>query len=277
MATTGKTAELQAELAAARERELARAKRLYIHLNTGEVPDDETLLSQLPDLEEQALRQAQSHDEDSGGSEPIEIPPALAAVLEQMAAAQRENTNAILELAKGMADRPAAGQERETAIKGDVGELAAALDGTTSDGGDGEDPLDTPVTFVSRGREMKVIVVPRRRYTGPTGEQYFTNGITLDFAPNGQYTTRNRRNVEILRARPGMNREYWELGKEPHAKPSAEPVLDAIFDAVLALDDAALEAIEAEERETHQRDEVLRAVRKARERVQGFNVPEEED
>jgi hypothetical protein len=273
MATTGKTAELEAQLAAVRERDLERAKRLYIHLNTGDVPDDETLLAQLPHLEEQALRVANTPDEDEG-SAPIEIPAPLAAVLETMAAAQRENTEAILALAKAQA--AAAPAARETALKGDVGELAAALDGTTSDGGDGEDPLEEPVTFMSKGAEMKVIVVPRRRYTGPTGEQYFTNGITLDFGPNGQYTTRNRRNVEILRSRPGMNREYWELGKEPHAKPNPQLVIDAIFAAVLELDDEKLAEIERTEQQGHKREEVLRAVRSARERVQGFTPPEED-
>jgi hypothetical protein len=111
-----------------------------------------------------------------------------------------------------------------------VADLAAALDGTTSDGGDGEDPLDEPVVFRSRGAEFKCIVVPRRRFTGPTGEQYFTNGITLDFSPNGEYSTRNRRNVELLRRRPGMNREYWEVGKEPHSAPDPQLVIEAIID-----------------------------------------------
>jgi hypothetical protein len=274
---TGTTkTDLEAQLAAARERELARARKLFVHMRPGDAPPaDDELLELLLELEEEYGREM---DRASGLSEgdrpaPIEIPPALAMVLEQMGQAQRDNTAAILELAKAQAAN--APKPQETKLEGGVGDLAAALDGTMDDGGDGDDPLDEPVVFRSRGAEFKCIVVPRRRFTGPTGEQYFTNGVGMNFSPDGVYSTRNRRNVEALRRRPGMNREYWEVGKEPHSAPDPQLVVGRIFDLALALDDAGLEEIEMQERASHKREIVLKAVSAARLKVQGFAAPAE--
>jgi hypothetical protein len=278
---TTKTA-LEEELAAARGRELERARRLWLHLRPGAdmLVDDELLMS-LPELEEEddaqreAFRQAGLAEGDRPA--PIEVPAGLAVILEQMAASSAATQAAVLELAKAQATATeAANRPRETALTGDSGSLAAQLDGTTSDGGDGDDPLDEPVLFRSRGKEFRLNVVPRRRFTGPTGEQYFTNGVSLDFSPDGVYSTRNRRNVEILRSRPGMNREYWEVGKEPHTAPDPQLVVEKIIDLTLQLDDEGLAQIEADERASHKRPAVLQAAAAARLKIQGFTGPGEE-
>jgi hypothetical protein len=275
--------ELEAQLAAARARELERAGRLWLHHRTGDPePGDEVLLAALPALEAEDEAERESFRR-SGVAEgdrpaPIEVSPDLALILEQMAASTAATQAVVLQLAQSQAAATeAANKPRETALTGDAGSLAAALDGTTSDGGDGEDPLDEPVFFRSRGKEFKMCVVPRRRFTGPDGAQFFTNGITLDFSPHGEYRTRNRRNVELLRGRPGMDREYWEVGKEPHTAPDPQLVIDSIMDATLALDDAALAEIEAQERASHKREAVLKAVASARLKVQGFQALQEQE
>lgn len=125
------------------------------------------------------------------------------------------------------------------------------------------------VLFRAKGVNFRAVMIPRQRWTAPNGEVQVTDGKTLEFAPTGEFRTSDPAEIRHLRGLPTFNREFWEVGAEPHAAPSARPVFDKIADAAVALDVDALAELEVRERETHNREIVIDAIRSARSRVQG--------
>lgn len=125
-----------------------------------------------------------------------------------------------------------------------------------------------PVLFRSRDRSHLVVRVPRHRHTASNGEVQTSDGRNYSFEPTGDLTVHNSDVADFLRGRPGFNRFYFEVGKEPHSQAAMEPVLDAIQQAILDMDDAALEELEIKEMASLKRSLVLNQLRKARERVQ---------
>jgi hypothetical protein len=125
------------------------------------------------------------------------------------------------------------------------------------------------VTFRAKGVNFRAVMVPRQRWTAPNGEVQVTDGKTLEFAPSGEFRTSDAAEIRHLRNLPTFNREFWEVGNEPHAAPSPRPMFDKIAEASVALDVDALAQLEVIERETLNRVFVLDAIRSARDRVQG--------
>jgi hypothetical protein len=152
---------------------------------------------------------------------PVAPEPASAAASSDLAAILAANNAAMMQAVELLAEKLAGqgGREVQIALEGPVEDLVRQLAGTVSDGGDGEDPLPAPVTFVARGAMFKAIKKPRYRGVGPTGEQIFTTGVAADFAPTGMFSTRNREMAEWLRGRPGFNVDFWEQGAEPFSAP----------------------------------------------------------
>jgi hypothetical protein len=125
------------------------------------------------------------------------------------------------------------------------------------------------VTFRAKGVNFRAVMVPRHRWVAPNGEAQVTDGKTLEFAPSGEFRTSDPAEIRYLRGLPTFNREFWEVGAEPHAAPSPRPMFDKIAEASVALDVDALAQLEVLERETLNRPFVLDAIRSARDRVQG--------
>lgn len=176
-----------------------------------------------------------------------------------------------------LAEKLAGQSGREVQVQlGSGGESAETLlkqlVGTVEDGGDGDDPLEYPVTYISKGSQFKAIKKPRYRGVSPTGEQFFTTGIAADFAPHGQWTTRNRDMAAWIETRPGFGTDFWRQGAEPFSAPDPSKILEQIMDAILALDDARLAQLEADEKASHKRPLVLGQLAAARNRVQGFTA-----
>lgn len=132
-----------------------------------------------------------------------------------------------------------------------------------------EEGPQEPIMFRSKGVNFRAVMVPRHRWTAPNGEVQVTDGKTLEFAPAGEYTTADPAEIRHLRSLPTFNREFWEVGSEPHAIPSPRPIMDKVVTATVALDDEELARLEEEERNSWARPFVLDSIRSARERVQG--------
>lgn len=208
-------------------------------------------------------------------TEPISLEERLAATEERLAAAME----VMATIAQQGAGRDAGGNG------GDWGTLSQAealrkMQGTVSDMLEGdtllEDVGEQPVTFISKGAYFKSNRLSRQRTTAPNGEVAVSKGVCYDFAPLGTYTAKTVEAVAWLRSRPMLNLEFWELGKEPHAAPNADKVMDKILEALGDFDDGALEAIELIEQASHKREGVLKAVAKARKVVQGVVSSTEE-
>lgn len=125
----------------------------------------------------------------------------------------------------------------------------------------------TKTTFRSKGVNFKVVIQPSFRKVTDFGHE-FVPGEYADFAPHGMFETDDPRIIEKLRDSPTFNREFWEVGNEPGALPSADAELDRIMAATALLDDAELAQIEAEERAGYNRGEVIASVTRARQQVQ---------
>lgn len=130
------------------------------------------------------------------------------------------------------------------------------------------------VEFRSKGVNFKVVLKASYRHATDHGQE-FISGQYADFAPHGTFKTDDAWEIEKLRSSPTFNREFWEVGAEPGALPSADEELDRIMAAVAELDDAALAQIEGEERSGFNRSDVLESVTRARAQVQ--RLTEERD
>lgn len=270
---------------------VAWAKQAWQHLHAGEsdVPDDDDAwLKLVPKLREEMARAEEPEEDEQPAAAPAppELPPEMleglpAAVVafitaqQAAAAAQAAQTNKLLEGMFAMVERTAAKQGREVTLEGSVDELVAQMSGTVTTGPPPENPLPRPVVFISKGAMFKAVRKPRYRTVMPTGEQYFTTGITYDFAPNGIFETVDPAAVAWLKKRPGMNVEYWEQESPPHTEPDPATLMDRIIDMALELDDAGLAALEADEKASWKRPVVLAAIKRARRRIQGFQEQQE--
>ena len=151
-----------------------------------------------------------------------------------------------------------------------AGDIMASLEGRVSTGDHSGRYTDHPVTFLSRGRNLRVIKKARIRYSDARGEIVVTEGVHYPFEPDGRFETDDAEVVEYLKGRPSFGSEFWEMGADPHQAPSPQPVLDTIMDAMLDLDDARLAEIERVELEGLKRALVLDSVQAARRKVQGL-------
>jgi hypothetical protein len=125
------------------------------------------------------------------------------------------------------------------------------------------------VTFRSRDRTHLVVRVPRHRHTAGNGEVQVSEGRHYSFEDGaGDLTVYNSDVANFLRGRPGFNRFYFEVGKEPHSNAVMEPVLAEIMEAVLEMDDGRLEVLQAKEMASLKRPLILNQLRLAREKVQ---------
>jgi hypothetical protein len=143
-------------------------------------------------------------------------------------------------------------------------DVERSLRGTVSVGEHSGERTERPITFRSRGRNFNMVRKARHRYVDQGGETVVTAGVHYDFAPAGEFTTDDADVVDYIRQSPGFNVEVWEVGNEPDRVPSAEPELDRIMDARLALDVDTLDEIEHRERETWKRPIVLETIESAR-------------
>lgn len=115
-------------------------------------------------------------------------------------------------------------------------------------------------TFVSKYRNYGVTIktagLPMMDEQGRIGA--YTPGERAIFN-NGKYYTADPEVVEWLRSRPGFNVEFWELGQEPGViLPALGDLLDQITLATARNKPDRLREILAAERDTHNRDEVIR-------------------
>lgn len=270
-------------LLAAQEAEAAEAREQ----GAGEPESVVDLQKEMNELREERLGGAdvEEDDEPGGDDEPEEgvvpglpaelardLPPAVLAILAMNAQATAAQTAALTKAVEMMAEKVAGQGGHEITLAGDAKDLLRQLSGTVTDGGDGDNPLDEPVVFISRGRNCNVVKKARNRLTMPDGSQAFTTGVHADFSPSGMFATRNPDMVEYLKARPGFGNEYWVMGAEPHAQVNPSEILRRIFELAMQLDDGALAELESEERATHKRPAVLQALAAAREQVQAFET-----
>lgn len=136
---------------------------------------------------------------------------------------------------------------------------------------EGDDLLEAEAIYRSKGANFSAVRIGRRRWMDQ-GEQQVSGRVVYDFAPNGEFRTRDKRAVEYLEKLPTLNLEFWRVGAEPGALPSSDAVLERITDLTIELDDKGLEEIQLEEQTTHQRPDVLKQVEIARRKVQGISA-----
>lgn len=270
---------------------LTWAKQAFQHLNAGEqLPEDGELLELYEELQQDmaaataAAEAAEQEEQQEEAPEPpaapelppemLEgLPPAVVAFITSQsmaAAAQAANTAKLMEGMFELVTKQAAKAGTEVKLEGDVDALVHQLSGTVSAGPPPENPLPVPVVFISKGSMFKAIRKPRYRTTMPNGEQFFTTGITYDFAPSGTFATVDPEAVKWLRSRPGFNTLYWMEQEPPFSAPDPSVMLERIIDLALALDDAGLAKLEEEEQASHKRPPVLASIARARSRVQGY-------
>lgn len=267
------------------------AKQAYDHLGlTDDRPEDDSdwLLAFDGLREKMEAKNAAPPPEETPPVPPApELPPemleglppsvvAFIALQQQAAAAQAAQSQKLLEGMFAMVEKQAARTGKEIQLEGDVDALIEQMSGTVSAGPPPENPLPRPVVFVSKGAMFHAVRKPRYRNVGPNGEQYFTTGITYDFAPNGRFETVDPKAAEWLRKRPGMNVEYWEETAPPHTAPDPGVLMERIIDMALELDDAGLAALQTDEEASHKRPIVLSAIKRARRRIQGFQEQQED-
>lgn len=129
----------------------------------------------------------------------------------------------------------------------------------------------TPVKFRSKG-ELRVVRVPRHRFTAANGEAQTSPGVAYDFGYDHSFVALSSDVADYIRARPAFNLEVWEVGKEPNRVPDPEAVFDRINQAIADVDDDTLIEIESEEMAGHKREVVLKQVKSARATVQRMVV-----
>lgn len=123
------------------------------------------------------------------------------------------------------------------------------------------------VEFRARGVAFKAVIKPSHRKITEHGQE-FVAGEYADFAPNGLYRTSDQRIIDHLRSIPTFNTEFFEVGAELGRDADPAPVLEAIMQATIELDDERLSQIESEERAGHNRGTVLQSAAAARQQVQ---------
>lgn len=203
--------------------------------------------------------------------EQVQVPDTPAeALTEGLSPDVKALMGAILEQNRLMAEQMTAlrfetsDREREAAEAAAAGALPPAS-------GDVEDGFE-PVLFRSKGTAFRVVRVGRHRWTAPNGEAQISDGRDYEFVSGevgaSELWVRNSNVANFLRGRPTFNREFWEVGAEPHAAPDPEVVMEKIMAATVDMDDAALEELQALETASHRRPIVLKAIKQARAQIQ---------
>lgn len=132
--------------------------------------------------------------------------------------------------------------------------------------------LEIPVRFAARkATELRLVLKERHPIYDNAGLRLGnTDGITAEFKA-GLFETDNPEVVALLRAHPGMNMTFVEVGAEPDRVPSSGPMIERVMKATAELDAVALEEILAEERQGHDRPDVIAACEAAIRRVHGID------
>jgi hypothetical protein len=141
---------------------------------------------------------------------------------------------------------------------------------------EGDELLDVEVVYRSKGTNFAAVRIGRRRWM-EQGEQQVTGRVAYEFAPSGEFRTRDRRIVDYLESLPTFNLEFWRVGAEPGRPPSTELVDEQIMAAVATLNDDVLSELEVQERNVHKREQVLARILTARRSVQGTLATAEVD
>jgi hypothetical protein len=130
-----------------------------------------------------------------------------------------------------------------------------------------QEPEQEEALFRSKGVNFRVVYVSRYRRFTEFGDGVVTDGKTLEFAPNGEYRTSDPKEIAYLRGLESLNREFWEVGREPDAVPSPELIMEKVFQATVDFDDDALEVLQREEENGFRRPIVLKSIEAARAKV----------
>jgi hypothetical protein len=131
----------------------------------------------------------------------------------------------------------------------------------------GPAPEQEEALFRSKGVNFRVVYVKRYRRFTEFGDAITTDGRTIEFAPTGEYRTTDPKEIAYLRSLESLNREFWEVGKEPDAVPSPELIMEKVMQATVEYDDAVLEHLEREEENGYRRPIVLKSIQAARQKV----------
>jgi hypothetical protein len=204
---------------------------------------------------------------------------AVRAQAEAMLADAREATAAMLEQAREEARKIAATAGDEVASKERllVEQAQADLERLTAPGAgkvwkaQEVEPGFEWVTFKALGgvkSEHCVIRVGRHEWTAPNGLKETSEGILYQFI-RGEFVAKSRDVADFLRSRPSFGSLYWEEGSEPHAPPNPAKALDEVMDAVMELDEGALERLLEREQASHNRLVVVQAIKRGRARIRG--------
>lgn len=132
--------------------------------------------------------------------------------------------------------------------------------------------LEIPVRFAARkATELRLVLKERHPIYDNAGLRLGnTDGITAEFK-SGLFETDDPEVVALLRAHPGLNMTFVEVGAEPDRVPSSGPMIERVMKATAELDAVALEEILAEERQGYDRPDVIAACEAAIRRVHGID------
>jgi hypothetical protein len=126
---------------------------------------------------------------------------------------------------------------------------------------EGEELLPYDKVFVSKGKNFRIVYKPRRAQTDVDGNHFLTPGMEINFAPNGEFRTRNPKVIEFLMRRGSLNREFWDAENVPGSIPDPQAALERIGQFAIDLDIDGLNTMEAEERAGLNRREVMMQIK----------------
>lgn len=140
-----------------------------------------------------------------------------------------------------------------------------------------------PVTFEAKRPHHILTLVPVRVKRNHENEIIWTNNAPYDAednpnpsvrvefgsqGPANDFTTDDPRVIDKLREHELYNKDFWEQGAPPDLpKPTVAQQMSAITAAAVKGDIETLKEIAREEQDTHNREEVLLAIKSAAEAI----------
>jgi hypothetical protein len=131
-----------------------------------------------------------------------------------------------------------------------------------------EEPLPYDKVYVSRGKGFSAVYKARRAMSDVDGNVYMTPGQKADFAPFGEYRTRNPETAAWLESLDSFNREFWDAENVPGSVEDSGPMIERITGFAVDLNLPELDALEQKERAGLNRADVMKAIKSAQRQVE---------
>lgn len=132
---------------------------------------------------------------------------------------------------------------------------------------DAETELPYEKVYLSRGKGFRVVFKPRRSQTDVDGNHFLVAGMECNFAPFGEYRTRNPDVAAFLERRDSFGREFWDSENIPGSVPDIGIAMEKLTGLVADLNIEEIDRMEQEERAGLNRSDLMRAIKGAQRQV----------